>query len=450
MGTFWKSFTREVGKNTGKWASNKIFGNTGWATPRRHIIEVEERKKQRVEAREYKQRQKQIERDRKARIVGLKKMEKEHAKIEKKEQIRANEAEVREHNNYLEVIRSVHKSYSETMNWAKLQNQDGPEYIKTAEELSTEITDYTNIQIDEKIEEVKKKSKPSLAYLIIGGMYNEKNRWLFKLTGNKKVLVFIALLCMIGICYGLLESAFLIVISVIVFLTSSLFNIGAKDFKKKMSLKNNINNLENKRSNSIQENLNEQKQMHEQYLKDKKDYIKMMAIVNGVIDKDSQSYTYALNFFRPFKDLQEFGSDISFNVKSERVIVDFYVHSEEVIPNTTKKLLRRKSEVKEDQIPNSLFNQIYQDYVCSCILRIAKEIFQLLPSVNISQVNAKGSLTNSATGNSVEQTIASVIIDRSILDTLNFDLLDPSDSMSNFDHRMDFKKNKGFQPVEDL
>ena len=45
MGTFWKSFTREVGKNTGKWASNKIFGNTGWATPRRHIIEVEERKK---------------------------------------------------------------------------------------------------------------------------------------------------------------------------------------------------------------------------------------------------------------------------------------------------------------------------------------------------------------------------------------------------------------------
>ena len=85
MGTFWKSFTREVGKNTGKWASNKIFGNTGWATPRRHIIEVEERKKQRVEAREYKQRQQQIERDRKERAVRLKQMEKEHAEIEKKD-----------------------------------------------------------------------------------------------------------------------------------------------------------------------------------------------------------------------------------------------------------------------------------------------------------------------------------------------------------------------------
>ncbi|MDD2197865.1 MAG: hypothetical protein PHW91_11840 [Bacteroidales bacterium] len=45
MGIFGKSFSQELGKNTGKWASNKIFGNTGWATPRRHVIEVEQRKK---------------------------------------------------------------------------------------------------------------------------------------------------------------------------------------------------------------------------------------------------------------------------------------------------------------------------------------------------------------------------------------------------------------------
>jgi hypothetical protein len=40
--TFFRSFWRETGKNTGKWASNKIFGNTGWATPRRHIIDGSE------------------------------------------------------------------------------------------------------------------------------------------------------------------------------------------------------------------------------------------------------------------------------------------------------------------------------------------------------------------------------------------------------------------------
>jgi hypothetical protein len=74
----------------------------------------------------------------------------------------------------------------------------------------------------------------------------------------------------------------------------------------------------------------------------------------------------------------------------------------------------------------------------------------LLPVIDNVQVNAKGSVMNSATGNFEEQTIVSVNIERDKLDRLNFDLLDPSDSMSNFEHRMDFKKNEGFKPVEDL
>ncbi len=40
--TFFDNFWRETGTNTGKWASNKIFGNTGWATPRRHIFDSDE------------------------------------------------------------------------------------------------------------------------------------------------------------------------------------------------------------------------------------------------------------------------------------------------------------------------------------------------------------------------------------------------------------------------
>jgi len=42
MGTnrrFWRNFWGETGRNTGKWASNKVFGPTGWATPRRHILD---------------------------------------------------------------------------------------------------------------------------------------------------------------------------------------------------------------------------------------------------------------------------------------------------------------------------------------------------------------------------------------------------------------------------
>lgn len=35
---FWGNFWGETGRNSGKWISNKMFGNAGWATPRRHIF----------------------------------------------------------------------------------------------------------------------------------------------------------------------------------------------------------------------------------------------------------------------------------------------------------------------------------------------------------------------------------------------------------------------------
>lgn len=37
--SFWKSLWSETGRNTGKWISNGVFGNKGWATPKRMIIE---------------------------------------------------------------------------------------------------------------------------------------------------------------------------------------------------------------------------------------------------------------------------------------------------------------------------------------------------------------------------------------------------------------------------
>lgn len=43
--TFFKSFSSELGKNSAKYLSNKLFGTTDWATPRRHIIESDTKKK---------------------------------------------------------------------------------------------------------------------------------------------------------------------------------------------------------------------------------------------------------------------------------------------------------------------------------------------------------------------------------------------------------------------
>lgn len=455
MGTFGKSFTREIGKNTGKWVSNKVFGD-GHATPHKliHARQKENARKEREEARNYREQQKQIERDRKERERRLAQLEKEAAEREKQQMIESNLAEIEEHNNYISVIQSVHKDYSKTMDWQEILDSTEPEYVKTSAELKDEITKYTNDYVDEQIAFAKENSKLSMARLVIGKLYEKKYAWLFKIASNQTVFAIVGLLCLMGAMYSMTFDGFLkyfiLTISAILFIGVWLIKKGANDFNKGVELEDTIEELERNRPTWIKENLAEQDEAHQQYLQEKEDFKKVVDIAKGVQSKNSQSYTYALNFFNPFEDLNEYGSDISFDVRPNLISVDYFVHSEEVIPNTTKKALRKGIEVKEEQMPTSRFNEIYQDYVCSCILRIAKEVFQLLPVIDNVQVNAKGSVMNTATGNLEEKTIVSVKINRSKLAELNFELLDPSDSMSNFEHKMDFKKTEGFKPVDDL
>lgn len=455
MATFGKSFTRELGKNTGKWVSNKVFGD-GHATPHKliHARQRENARKEREEARNYREQQKQIERERREREKRLAQLEKEAAERERQQMIESNLAEIEEHNNYISVIQSVHKDYSKEMDWQEILDSEEPEYVKTSAELKDEITKYTNDYVDDQIHTAKENSKLSLARLVIGKLYEKKYAWMFKLASNQTFFVIIALLCLMGAMYstslnGFLKY-FLLIICAIVFIGVYLIKKGAKDFNVGVELEDTIEELERNRPIWLKENFAEQDEAHKQYLQEKEDFKKVVEIAKGVANKNPQSYTYALNFFNPLEDLNEYGSDISFSVNPNSVSVDYFVHSEEVIPNTTKTALRKGSEIKEEQMPTSRFNEIYQDYVCSCVLRIAKEIFQLLPVIDNVQVNAKGSVMNTATGNYEEKTIVSVKINRSKLAELNFDLLDPSDSMSNFEHSMDFKKTEGFKPVEDL
>jgi hypothetical protein len=42
---FWSNFWGETGRNSGKWASNKLFGISGWATPKRIILNSDDMRK---------------------------------------------------------------------------------------------------------------------------------------------------------------------------------------------------------------------------------------------------------------------------------------------------------------------------------------------------------------------------------------------------------------------
>lgn len=100
-------------------------------------------------------------------------------------------------------------------------------------------------------------------------------------------------------------------------------------------------------------------------------------------------------------------------------------------------------------MPKGKFNELYQDYICGCVLRVAREIFSFLP-VEFVFINVQSELVNLATGHLEQQTILSVAIPRQTIERLNFETLDPSDSMRNFKHNMKFSKTTGFSIVPDL
>lgn len=97
----------------------------------------------------------------------------------------------------------------------------------------------------------------------------------------------------------------------------------------------------------------------------------------------------------------------------------------------------------------SKFYEIYQDHVSGCALKMARELFALLPT-DMVIVTFISDLLNTGTGHIEEQPILSVAIPRATAERLNFETLDSSDSMQNFIHNVKFLKTQGFKAVDKI
>jgi len=142
-----------------------------------------------------------------------------------------------------------------------------------------------------------------------------------------------------------------------------------------------------------------------------------------------EAYLDAIRQTDPFSDISELGSSVKFRAESSHLVeATLHVNSEQVIPSEVKSLLKSgKLSAKP----------------------VARELFALLP-IEMVIVNAMGNLLNTQTGYMEEKPILSVAIPRKTAEGLNFRMLDPSDSMSNFVHRMAFRKTKGFRAIKAL
>lgn len=174
-----------------------------------------------------------------------------------------------------------------------------------------------------------------------------------------------------------------------------------------------------------------------------------VAFAKRILSGDIDAYYEAIATSNPFEDLVEFGSGFEFGTDSpDSIEIEFMVKAEKVIPETSKSLTKT-GKVSEKKLTKTMYYDITQDYVCSCSIRLARELFALLP-VNVVTVHATDQILNTITGYYEEATILSVRFTRERFMTTNFDKIDASDFTESFENNMKFKKTSGFYPVDRL
>lgn len=175
----------------------------------------------------------------------------------------------------------------------------------------------------------------------------------------------------------------------------------------------------------------------------------MISIAQRITKRDIDAYLEAIENLDFLGDLVKFGSCFEFFVEDPNFIeVEFDVKTEDVLPKKVK-VLTKTGKASTKKWTKTKYYDLQQDYICSTVLRIARDIFTILP-INFIYIHALDERLDITKGIGEKITILSVKIDQQTLDTLNFDLIDCSDAMTNFEHNMILKKTKGFESVEKL
>ena len=178
----------------------------------------------------------------------------------------------------------------------------------------------------------------------------------------------------------------------------------------------------------------------------------MTGLVNfaeRVLSGDTSAYLEVIGAFNPFEDLTEFGSGFLVGTDDPDILeVEFQVKSDEVVP-TIGYSLTASGNLSEKELGKAAYYDIVQDYVASTVLRVARDAFALLP-IKTVLIHACDTVINTATGHEQEMTLLSARISREQLETINFQLVDPSDCLGIFECNCNFKKTSGYSPVDRL
>ena len=185
-----------------------------------------------------------------------------------------------------------------------------------------------------------------------------------------------------------------------------------------------------------------------EYEQDKDEWTQERAIIKRIDKKEVQVFGELFEkYFKPSSYFEVEGVKI-FDDNGKIGFECSICSIDDVVPNQIYSLTKTgKLSVKD--FPKTKRMQLYQDYACSVVLRIAREAFAILPIKEV-YVNAVVNGVNVRTGYLEEQNIISTFIPQETISKLNLRNVDPSECLKNFKNEMKFSKTNGFEPVKSL
>lgn len=175
----------------------------------------------------------------------------------------------------------------------------------------------------------------------------------------------------------------------------------------------------------------------------------LVPLAERVLAGDIDAYFEVIEEVAPFDDLLEYGSGFEIGTDIPNILeIEFQVKSKEVVPEN-KLSLTSSGALSDKPLAKGAYYDLVQDYVASTILRVARDSFALLP-IDTVLIHATDRVLNTATGIEEDMTLVSCRISRYTVEKINFEFVDPSDALTNFECNMKFKKTAGFEPVDRL
>lgn len=187
-----------------------------------------------------------------------------------------------------------------------------------------------------------------------------------------------------------------------------------------------------------------------QYEYDKNEWDINQKISKKLLSHKTEHYIEFLEEAAVFDDIDYLANNISFSSTDNDVleVIANINTSDEMIPDEEHSL-RQTGSLATKKMAKSKGLEIYQDYTCSSLMRVAREIFGLVP-LNDIRLNCAVDMLNTSTGHIEKQVILSIYFPKENLEKINWDYIDPSDALSNFSHNIKFTKSGGFKPVEKI